>query len=190
MIVSPKEIKSYHKDDRHKTLPLLWRIQTIVGCTLLRRCRPINSLFIPKWFTPKVVSNPSSVFDMTVPCMTDVRPALLHRTWSGLPILWNFSANSRTDFKDPRSNCNEENTQQNSYSIRHLGTHSAWIVETANCQQHGDWAAKGSVVTVQPAVSNGDCTVSSHRVVIVQHSDSWNGSFAACVVMVILSFTI
>ena len=57
-------------------------------------------------------------------------------------------------------------TQQNSYSISHLlGTVTTqWldsdsVVTVDNCQQHGDWAASGSVVTVLLAVNNGDYTV-------------------------------
>ena len=56
-------------------------------------------------------------------------------------------------------------TQENSYFISHqLGTVTTWldsdgVVIVNNCQQHGDWAANGSVVTVLPAVNNGDYTV-------------------------------
>ena len=55
------------------------------------------------------------------------------------------------------------NTQQNSYSIGHLlgrvTTHwldSDGVVTIANYQEHSDWAANGSVVTVLPAVNIGD----------------------------------
>ena len=57
-------------------------------------------------------------------------------------------------------------TQQNSYSISHqLGTVTTrWldsdsVVTVGNCQEHGDSAANGSVVTVLPAVSTADYTV-------------------------------
>ena len=57
-------------------------------------------------------------------------------------------------------------TQENSYSIGHLwGTvttqwqDSESVVTVANCRQHSDKAANGSVVTVQPAVNNGDYNV-------------------------------
>ena len=56
--------------------------------------------------------------------------------------------------------------QQNSYSISQLqDIVTTWwldgdsLVTIANCQQHGDWAANGSVVTVLLAVVNGDYTV-------------------------------
>ena len=57
-------------------------------------------------------------------------------------------------------------SQENSYSISHLlGTVTAsWLdsdgkVTIDNCRQHGDWASNGSVVTVLPAVNNGDYTI-------------------------------
>ena len=58
------------------------------------------------------------------------------------------------------------NTLENSYSISHLlGTvttqwlDSDGVVTVDNCQQHGDWAANGSLITVPPAANNGDYTV-------------------------------
>ena len=57
-------------------------------------------------------------------------------------------------------------TQQNSYSISHLlaTVTTKWldgdgVVTVDNCRQHSDWAANGSVVTILPAVENGDYTV-------------------------------
>ena len=55
-------------------------------------------------------------------------------------------------------------TSQNSYSISHyaaLWLYTWWldsdgIVTAVNCRQHDDWAANGSVVTVQPAANNGN----------------------------------
>ena len=56
-------------------------------------------------------------------------------------------------------------TQQNSYFISHLlGTmttrwqYSDIVVTVVYFWQHGDWATNGSVVTVLPAVDNGDYT--------------------------------
>ena len=56
-------------------------------------------------------------------------------------------------------------TQQNSISVSHLldTVTTRWldsdsVVTIANCQQHSDWAAIGSVVTVLPAVTDSDYT--------------------------------
>ena len=57
-------------------------------------------------------------------------------------------------------------TQQNSHSISHLlgsvttlWLDSDYVVTVNNCRQSGDLAANGSVVTVLPAVDDGDYTV-------------------------------
>ena len=34
--------------------------------------------------------------------------------------------------------------------------YSDGVVNVVNCRQHGDWAANSSVVTMLPAVNNGD----------------------------------
>ena len=62
-------------------------------------------------------------------------------------------------------------------------TVTTWWLDSdgiVNYGQHGDWAANGSVVTLIPAVHDGDTTQSlcSHRVVTMQCSDWWNRSFA------------
>ena len=61
---------------------------------------------------------------------------------------------------------NRKGMQQTSYSLGHLlGTVTTpWldsdsVVTAATCQQHGDWAANGSVVTMLWAVSKGDNNV-------------------------------
>ena len=60
----------------------------------------------------------------------------------------------------------QKTTQLNSYSISHLiDTVTTWWLDSdsevtlANCWQHSDWVANGSVVTVLPVVNNSDYTV-------------------------------
>ena len=57
-------------------------------------------------------------------------------------------------------------TQENSYSISHLlaTVTTQWlegdgVVTVHNCQQHGDYTAIGSSVTMLPAVVNYDYTI-------------------------------
>ena len=78
--------------------------------------------------------------------------------------------------------CTDLSTQQNFYSISHLqGTvtvlwlDSDCVATVENCQQHSDWAANDSVVTVLLAVVNSDCVATVEN--CQQHSDlAANGS--------------
>ena len=76
-----------------------------------------------------------------------------------------------------RSNYTAKLLFHQSYLMQWLD--SADVVTVDNCRQHGDGAANGSVVTMQPAVNNSDVTVQSpcsHCPV----DDWWISSFAAC----------
>ena len=82
------------------------------------------------------------------------------------PKIWLFTDKWLNEYFTFLLICPPKTTHQNSYSFSHLlrTVTTRWldsdsVVITANCWQHGDWIANGSLVTMLPTVNNGNNTV-------------------------------